>query len=262
MDVLESILENQSNTMNISITIPAHNEEGRIGKTLDAYHEFFSKKSQEATGFAYEFIVVLNGCTDNTRAVVQERANQFGDIRIIDSLKAGKGLAVRIGFEDALTRNNDLIGFVDADMATRPGQFWDLITNLGNNDGLIAGRYMPGSKIFPKRPPIKEWGRRLVYQPLVWLLFGLTYYDNQCGAKLFARRVLQAVVPFLTVTQWAFDVELLFLCKKMGFKIKEQPTIWYDKEDSKLNIFREHRMLTALVKARWRHRGFRIKLKQ
>ena len=239
--------------MNISITIPAHNEQGRIGKTLDAYHEFFSKKAGEVNDFSYEFIVVLNGCTDNTLAVVQERADRFGDIRIIDLLEAGKGLAVKAGFEDALIRDNDLIGFVDADMATRPQQFWDLIENLGDADGIIAGRYMPGSKIYPPRPPIKEWGRRLVYNPIVWLLFGLTYYDNQCGAKLFKRRVLEAVVSLLTVKQWSFDVELLYLCKKNGFTIKEWPTIWYDQVDSKLNIFQEHRMITSLIKARWRH---------
>jgi dolichyl-phosphate beta-glucosyltransferase len=262
MDVLQSILENQSETMNISITIPAHNEEGRIGKTLDAYHEFFSQKAKEIEAFSYEFIVVLNGCRDNTLAIVQERSDQFGDIKIIDFAKAGKGLAVKVGFEDALTRKNDLIGFVDADMATRPQQFWDLITNLGKDDGCIAGRYMPGSQIFPKRPPIKEWGRRLVYQPFVWLLFGLNYYDHQCGAKLFARRVIQEVVPFLTVTEWAFDVELLYICKKMGFVIKERPTTWYDQVDSKFSSFREHRMLTALVKARWRYGRSRIKSKQ
>jgi len=248
--------------MNISITIPAHNEEGRIGKTLDAYHEFFAKKAAVTADFSYEFIIVLNGCTDNTLAVVQERADQFGDIHLVDQLQAGKGLAVKVGFENALMRNNDLIGFVDADMATRPEHFWTLIEKIKDDDGIIAGRYMPGSKIYPQRPPIKEWGRRLVYNPIVWVLFGLNYYDNQCGAKLFARHVIKQVVPFLTVTQWAFDVELLYLCKKMGFSIKECPTIWYDQVDSKLHIFREHRMLTALVKARWQHRRFFKKEKQ
>lgn len=242
--------------MNLSITIPAHNEEGRIGTMLDAYHVFFAAKAKKIQGFSYEFIVVLNGCTDRTRAVVQERTDRFGDICIIDLLKAGKGLAVKAGFEDALTRANDLIGFVDADMATRPEQFWDLIEHMGQHDGIIAGRYMPGSRIFPKRPPIKEWGRRLVYQPMVWALFGLNYYDNQCGAKLFKRSVIKAVLPLMTVTEWAFDVELLYLAKTKGFKILERPTVWYDQLDSKLKLLQEHRMLTSLVKARWRHSRF------
>lgn len=248
--------------MKISITIPAHNEEGRIGAMLDAYHAFFLKKAQEIPSFSYEFIIVLNGCTDNTHSVVKHRAEQWHDIRLIALEQAGKGLAVKAGFEDALTRSNDFIGFVDADMATRPEQFWDLIAHLGNDDGIIAGRYMPGSKIYPPRPPLKEWGRRLIYNPMVRLLFGLNYYDNQCGAKLFARRVIKEVTPFLTVTQWAFDVELLYLCKKMGFIVKERPTIWYDQVDSKLQIFREHRMLTSLVRARWRHRWFHTRVKQ
>ena len=239
--------------MRVSIIIPAHNEQNRIGKTLDAYHEFFSKKAQEDQIFSYEFIVVLNGCTDNTLGVVKERSATVGNIKIIDTSEAGKGLAVKIGFEDALTRDNELIGFVDADMATQPRYFYDLIKHIGTYDGIIAGRYMPDSVVIPPRPGIKEWGRRLVYQPLVWLLFGLKFYDNQCGAKLFKRYVLETVAPLLTVKQWAFDVELLYLCKKKGFKIKEWPTVWYDQADSKLKIMQEHRMITSLLKVRWQN---------
>lgn len=239
--------------MKVSIIIPAHNEEQRIGSMLAAYHEFFLTKSREDNQFSYEFVVVLNGCRDATRAVVEHFKTTMDSIVIIDISEAGKGLAVKHGFENALTRTNDLIGFVDADMATRPLYFFELIERMGIADGVIAGRYMNGSQIFPPRPFVKEWGRRIVYQPLVKMLFGLTFYDNQCGAKLFKRSVIEAVVPSLTVKQWAFDVELLYICKKLGFSIKELPTVWYDQKGSKLKLMQEHRMITSLVKVRWKH---------
>lgn len=240
--------------MKVSIIIPAYNEEKRIERTLRAYHTFFSEHHENT----FELLVVLNGCKDNTLGVVTKVRNELGGaIRIIDLKPAGKGLAIKTGFADALTRDNDLIGFVDADMATAPQAFYDLINNIDKYDGIIASRYMPGAQVFPPRPFYKEWGRKIVYHSLVWLLFGLKYYDFQCGAKLFKRSVLETITPLLTVHQWAFDVELLYLCKKYKFKIREYPTVWHDQADSKLTLRGGIRMLSSLFKLRFRHSIFK-----
>lgn len=231
-----------------SIIIPAHNEEKRIGKTLDEYIAYFSAQKS-----SIEFIIVLNGCDDNTYKIVSEKQKQCNRIIILDLNEAGKGLAIEAGFADALTRDNDLIGFVDADMATEPRYFNDLIENIGDYDGIIASRYMPDSQLYPPRPAIKRWGSWIVYESLVWLLFRMNYYDYQCGAKLFKRKVIQDVLPCLTVRQWAFDVELLYMCKRLGFKIKEFPTVWYDRADSKLKLSSGMHMLGSLIKVRWKH---------
>ncbi len=233
--------------MKIALVVPAHNEASRIGAMLDAYDNYFSQKKD----LRMHYIVVLNGCTDNTLEVVQKR--QLSTIQIIDLPEAGKGLAIKAGFQAALKGDADLIGFVDADMATQPQQFDDLITHLDNDDGIIASRYMKDSKIYPPRPAIKEWGRRLVYQPLVWVLFGMRFKDYQCGAKLFRKKVIERVTPQLTMRQWAFDVELLYLCKRDGFTIKEWPTTWHDQADSKLKIKSGFVMLGSLMRLRWRH---------
>jgi glycosyltransferase involved in cell wall biosynthesis len=202
----------------------------------------------------FELIVVLNGCKDNTIGVVERVRKELAtNILIIDLPQAGKGLAIKAGFTDALTRDNDLIGFVDADMATRPEAYYDLITNIGDNDGIIASRYMPGAQISPPRPAYKRYGSKLVYEPLLWLLFGLSYYDFQCGAKLFTRETLETVTPQLTVTQWAFDAELLYLCKKNGYTVIEIPTVWEDQAESKLTLKGGVRMLGSLFKVRWQH---------
>lgn len=236
--------------MKLSIIIPAYNEAQRIVKTLAAYAAFFESRSQQCTT---EFIVVLNGCTDNSLAVVGQLRDRYSNIVIIDLPQAGKGLAIKAGFADALTRDNDLIGFVDADMATQPQYFYDLVKNVGNADGIIASRYMPGAHVEPPRPWIKRWGSRIFYESLIRLLFGLRYYDFQCGAKLFKRHVIECVIAHLTVRQWAFDVELLFLCKKAGFNIKEVPTTWVDQAGSKLKLSAGLRMLTSLFAVRFRH---------
>lgn len=236
--------------MKLSIVIPAYNEENRIEKTLRAYHQFFSEKHMP-----FELVVVLNGCKDNTIGVVERIRKDLAtnSIIIIDLPQAGKGLAIKAGFADALTRSNDLIGFVDADMATKPDAYYDLVANLNGNDGIIASRYMPGAQISPPRPAYKRYGSKLVYEPLLWLLFGLSYYDFQCGAKLLKRNVLEKVTPQLTVKQWAFDAELLYLCKKAGFTVIEIPTVWEDQAESKLTLKGGVRMLGSLFTVWWQH---------
>lgn len=234
----------------LSIIIPAHNEEQRIKQTLEAYSAYFDELKQNNI-LDFEIVVVLNGCTDNTFGVVKHVEEQFGNI--VHLSQSGKGLAIKAGFLDALKRDSTMIGFVDADMATEPQYFYDLVCALGHYDGVIASRYMPTSKLYPPRPWIKRWGSWLIYESLISLLFGLRYHDYQCGAKIFRRKVIQTVAPHLTITQWAFDVELLYLCKKFGFKIREVPTTWYDRAGSKLRISSGFKMLGNLFKVRFRH---------
>lgn len=240
--------------MKLSIIIPAYNEEKRIEHTLRTYHQFFALRP----AISVEFVIAINGCRDNTLGVVQRLQKELSEhIRILNLPKAGKGYAIIEGFKSALQFDTDLIGFVDADMATRPEYFFDLVTHIGSNDGIIASRYMPGAHVYPPRPWIKRWGSRIIYETLVRVLFGLHFYDLQCGAKLFTRASLQHIVPQLTVRQWAFDVELLYLYKKAGYIVVEIPTTWYDQDDSKLTLRSGLRMLGTLFTLRLRHSVFK-----
>lgn len=239
------------NTKHLSIVIPAHNEADRIGKTLEQYSLYFSRLEQ----ITYELVVVLNGCVDTTKEVVEQAQKTYGSIVCIETEQAGKGLAVALGFKDALIRKNDYIGFVDADMSTLPQDFALMIPYLERYDGVITSRYMAGSDIYPPRPFVKKWGRKLVYHSMVRCMFGLSYSDYQCGAKLFRRSVIEKIAPLLKVKQWAFDVELLYLCKKYGFNIVEIPTVWRDQANSKLKILRSGmRMLGSLFEIRKYHK--------
>jgi len=241
--------------MRLSIIIPAHNEEERIVRTLRMYSQFLNAMAEEDT-FKFELLVVLNGCTDNTSGVLNAIAEDDSAIHILELEEAGKGRAVREGFIDALTRPNTLIGFVDADMATKPEYFYELVTNIGKADGIIASRYAPGAHLDPPRPWYKRLGSRLVYDPLVRLLLGLNYYDTQCGAKLFTKKVIGAVLPDMKINDWGFDVELLYLCKKQGFTVIEHPTTWYDQAGSKLETMGAgFKMITDLFAIRAQLRG-------
>lgn len=237
--------------MKLSIIIPAYNEENRISNTLNAYWCFLEQKKREEN-VEFELLVVINGTTDSTSLVVQHLQKSMPEILMIELQEGGKGLAIAHGFKNALLRANDLIGFVDADMATSPQAFYELVKHINGYDGIIASRYMVGSQVSPPRPFIKRWGSKLFFESLTKLLFGIYYYDTQCGAKLFKRNTIERITPHLSVRHWAFDVEILYLCKRFNFRIKEYPTVWHDQAGSKLRMFRAGgKMLTTLLKLRW-----------
>lgn len=238
--------------MKVSIVIPAYNEEFRIRETLEQFDSYLKQKKNP--NFDYELLVVINGTTDNTQGVVQEVQKTSNAIRYIITPQGGKGWALKLGFQDALTRDNDIIGFNDADMSTSPQEYFKLIEAIQHDDGIIASRYMPGATVIPPRPKIKRWGSRFFYEPLIKLLFGLNYYDYQCGAKLFKRSVVDTIAPKITVKQWAIDLELLYLCKRNNYSVHEFPTVWIEKGGSKLHMFRSGmKMLGTVVALRWHY---------
>lgn len=214
--------------MKTSIVIPAYNEEKRIGKTLENYCLFLKKKKID-----FDIIVVLNNCSDSTLEVVKEAQKKHSEVSFLNFKRGGKGFAIIEGFKNSLSKKNNLIGFVDADMSTSPAAFYDLISKIDGFDGVIASRYIPGAIVKPKqsfrRIAISRIGNLIIRG-----LFFFPYRDTQCGAKLFKQRVIKRVVDKIGLTEWAFDVNLLYLCKINKFKIKEIPTIWEDKEGSKI----------------------------
>ena len=219
----------------IAVVIPAHNEENRIEKTLKHYFSFFQKKQKENKIKDFEIIVVLNACKDNTKEIVKKIKGASKKIIILDFVKGGKGFAVTEGFKDALKRNNDLIGFVDADGATSAEAFWDLVRNIKHSDGIIASRYARGAVMKPKQ----GLKRRLISRGgnlYIRTLLFLPFKDTQCGAKIFTRKALESTIENLGMSQWGFDVEILYKLKKNGFKIKEHPTYWKDIDGSTLNV--------------------------
>jgi glycosyltransferase involved in cell wall biosynthesis len=234
--------------MTISIIIPAYNEEKRIEKTLKEYLKFFKEKRKEKEIKNFEIIVVLNGCTDNTLGVVEKY--KCKELKILEFRESGKGFAIIKGFKEALKEKAELIGFVDADMATRPEAFYDLIKNINGFDGIIASRYVKGAVVKPKQSLQRIIASR-IFNLLIKALFLMHYKDTQCGAKLFKREIIEKVIDKIGITQWAFDVDLLHKIKRHGFKVKEHLTIWSDREYSKINFMKAGpRMVLAVIRLR------------
>ncbi|MFA6098559.1 MAG: dolichyl-phosphate beta-glucosyltransferase [Patescibacteria group bacterium] len=208
--------------MHLSIIIPAFNEEQRISKTLTDYTNYFSGKDTE-------IIIVLNGCRDNTIGIVSDFKKEYpGLIEYIEEKKAiGKGGAVHLGFSRA---EGELIGFVDADGSTEPAEFQKVVDQLGEADGVIASRWKKGSQVINRSFP-----RKLIsfsFLIFVKVFFWMPFTDTQCGAKIFKKQAIKNLLPSLKITNMAFDVELLYLSLKRGFKIVEVPTRWVDKSSS------------------------------
>lgn len=237
--------------MKLSIIVPACNEEDRVSKMLDEYMPFFS----ERYGSDFEVIVVVNGSTDGTERIVRDYAKEYSGIEcIVEPRNIGKGGAVRLGFEAARA---ELIGFTDADGATPAKAFQDLADNMDGVDAVIASRWLKGSDISLKQTISRQVASR-AFNMMVRILFGLRLTDTQCGAKLLRREAVITILPHLGVTQWAFDVDLLFQLKRAGFKIKEIPTIWRDVAGSKILIGRASlEMFLTLVRLRLVYSPFR-----
>ncbi len=237
--------------MELSIIIPAYNEEARLGRMLDQYLPFFN----ERYGDRYEVLVVVNGSRDRTEDVVREYVRTHEHVGIVvDPRPIGKGGAVILGFSKAQGR---LIGFVDADCATPPDAFQALVENIGSAGAIIASRWMPGSRVSVQQPFKRRLTSRL-FNALVRLMFGLRISDTQCGAKLLTREAVQAILPHIGITRWAFDVDLLFQLRRAGFAILETPTIWRDVSGSRLRVGQASvEMFVALVRLRLIYSPFR-----
>jgi len=213
----------------LSVIIPAYNEEKRIEKSLKSYVNYFQKKF----GNNFELIVVTDGCTDSTPDIVESLSRSFSCIRHIHPPKRlGKGGAIIQGFKIA---TENIIDFLDADGSTPPKSTDLLIKNLNGYDGVIASRWINGAKIRKKEPFSRRIASR-VFNFLVRILFGFNFKDTQCGAKFFKKHAVKSVVNELGLTDWAFDIDLLYRLSKKGFRIKEVPITWNYKEGSKLDL--------------------------
>ena len=218
----------------VSIIIPAYNEEKRIGETLNSNLNFF-KNLKKNKILDFEIIAVVNGSSDKTLEIVKNLAKKNKELKYLNLKRGAKGYAVIEGFKEALKSDSNLIGFKDADMATKPEEYYNLIKKIGNYDGIIASRYIKGAIINPKPTPERIIASR-IFNFFIRIILGLRFKDTQCGAKLFKRNALEKTIPKLTFSQLAFDVDILYNMEKLGLKIREIPTIWSDEEYSKVNF--------------------------
>ncbi|MGY6502196.1 MAG: glycosyltransferase [Acidimicrobiales bacterium] len=228
--------------MTLDLVIPAYNEERRIGRTLRSYSEAFA-------GTDARIHVALDGCRDATAEVVRDHAADDPRIDLFDFPKLGKGGVLMEAFRRC---DGDLVGFVDADCATPPSELAALVEATEHADGAIASRRHP-SAITPGPRPLSRRLASAGFASGIRHLFHLPYSDTQCGAKVLRREVVDAVVPLLSSRDFLFDVDLLVVADRLGYRITEVPTVWVDQGESKLHALADSRRMMASALRLWVH---------
>ncbi len=226
------------------LLIPAYNEEKRIEPVLRQYAEHFRNYPGQ-----FQLVVVLNGCVDDTLGVVQRVAAEYPCIRALEfAAPIGKGGALIEGLK--LARLADLVGFVDADGATPPAAFHDLVRRCEQADCVIGSRWLAGAVLHQSQSGQRRFASR-GFHAIVQFLFRMGIRDTQCGAKVMRREAVEKIHPSLRIADMAFDINLLYALKRAGYRILEVPTEWTDKVGSKVTLGRTSlTMLLSVIRLR------------
>jgi glycosyltransferase involved in cell wall biosynthesis len=238
--------------------MPAYNEEKRIESVLKNFNASLIKKFKDNLA-----ILVVSESMDQTNEIVTRYARRHRGIKLLAMKggKKGKGGAITTGFRAACqsSKGTDVIGFADADLSISGTEIIKLIETLQkeNVDGVIASRYVKGSRIANKQKFSRFIASRS-YNVLIRMLFGLKFNDTQCGAKFFKASALCGLVQRLALTDMSFDIDLLYEMQKHGFKIVEVPIVYKPIYDySKLRISRQApQMLMVALGFRLKHSRF------
>lgn len=216
----------------LSIVIPAYNEAQRVGQTIQKICDYFGKKAQ-----LFEIIVINDGSRDNTVNIVLDLSKKGKNVALLEnSTNKGKGASIKKGIFHAA---HDLILVTDADLSTPIEEFEKLVPWIQQGYDIVLGsRGLKESEIILRQP----WYRRTigrVFNLLVKALIVSDFSDTQCGFKLFTSEAATRIFSLSKIERFAFDVEVLFIAKKMGYKTKEVPVRWMNSPHSRVNALRD-----------------------
>jgi len=228
----------------LSVIIPAYNEAKRLPLTLIDINRHL-----RSADYSYEIIVVDNNSTDATAELVERFSHLIKNLKLIKKINnRGKGIAVKTGMLEA---KGEIRLFTDADNSTSIDQFNKMIPYFKEGyDVVIGSRDVPGAKLIPAQPWYKRLGGNfgnLVIQLL--LLPGM--WDTQCGFKAFTESAAEKIFPLIKIERWGFDVEVLSLAKKFGYKIKEIPVVWVNDPFSGVKFTTYFQFLIEVLKIKW-----------
>lgn len=213
----------------LSVVIPAHNEENRLPASLEQVLRFLAGQA-----FTSEVVIVENGSADRTYEIAQEFARKNANVRVIQS-ERGKGSAVRRGMLEA---RGEYRFMCDADLSMPFEEIVKFLPPaLEGFDIAIASREAKGAVRY-NEPAYRHLGGRginFIIQALI--LPGLN--DTQCGFKCFRAGVADDIFSLQTLPGWSFDIELLYIARKRGYRIEEIPVHWYHHPETKISAWRD-----------------------
>lgn len=233
------------NSVYLSVIIPAYNEERRLPKTLRAVYEYLLKQSYDS-----EILVVVDGSTDKTAEIVRSLEPTIKGLRLLEYKENhGKGWGVREGILEAQGQYRI---FMDADNATTVDHFEKMAPYFEQGYNVVIGSRDIKEAVIAV--PQSWFRRRLgdIFNLIVQIVAGLWgIWDTQCGFKGFTAKAARDIFSRTTIDRWAFDVEVLVIAKKLGYKIKQVPVIWINDPESKVKLKGMIKMLLEVAKIRW-----------
>jgi len=233
----------------LSIIIPAYNEAGRLPASLAEVDRFVA-----AQPYSIELIIVNNNSRDATRRIADEFAAAHPYTRVLDQPRQGKGAAVQQGM---LAGRGEYLFICDADFSMPVDEISKFMPpNADRYDVAIASREVPGARRVGEPEYRHLMGR--VFNLIVRVLAIPGIQDTQCGFKVFRRAAARDVFALQTINGWGFDVEVLFIALKHGYRLIEIPITWYYKPQTKISPLRDSiNMVLEVLRVRvngWRGR--------
>lgn len=233
----------------LSVVIPAYNEEKRIGKTLEDVDRYLEKQK-----YGYEIIVVDNNSNDRTCQIVKEyqRTTVENLVALCLSENIGaKGSAVKLGIMQEA--KGDYVMFMDADNATPVSEiekFWPYFAG-GKFDIVIGSRYLSDANVTRRQPLYRIILSRLA-NLLIQTLAVPGIKDTQLGFKAFSRKAAKDIFSFVTIPGWGFDMEVLTVARRRGYKVKEVGVLWREQGGSHVPLHAYLESLKDLLKIKFR----------
>jgi len=235
-----------SPTLDLSIVIPAYNEESRLPKTLDSVFAYLHSRPERS-----EVIVVDDGSTDHTSEIVNARRRKHAELRLVSNgTNRGKGYSVRHGMLEA---RGQIALFSDADLSTPIEEADKLLAALREQgfDAAIGSRAVDRALIEVHQSMIREQAGILFNRLVRWIM-GIPFSDTQCGFKAFRREKSRIIFEQQRVERFGFDPEILFLAKRNGLRVAEIPVRWRHDSASKVNVVGDGiGMFLELLVIRW-----------
>ena len=215
----------------VSVIVPAYNEQQRIGKTLEAIDDYFSNSP-----LTRQIIVVDDGSDDHTSDVVRNLKKDISALSVITyHPNRGKGHAIKKGLEES---HGKYILFIDADNSTPIEEFEKFYPQLKDDQVVIGSRYISGSTVVVKQPKYRVFIGRLGNMLIqTFLLDGIS--DTQCGFKAFQHEAARQIFSRMKVDRFGFDIELLSIARLLNYTVKEMPVSWYNSPESRLRPIKD-----------------------
>src|SRR3989344_304677 len=231
--------------MYLSVIIPAYNEEKHIRKTVESIYQYLSGKNLE-----HEILVVTDGSRDKTDDIVGSMLSAVPALQLLSyERNRGKGFAVRQGM---LKAKGEYRLFTDADNATSIDHIEKMMPHFNRGCDVVIGSIaIKGSTVAGGSEPV--WRRlfgkmgNLFIQAVA--VPGIS--DTQRGFKIITAEAANKIFPKTTIDRWGFDIEMLALARKFGYKIKEVPVMWKNDPNSHVKLNAYFQVLMETVKIRW-----------